>query len=65
MESIRTVDLKELRARVASAEYVVDEEAVAEAIVRRALGGKTEEQAPSRRPLPFDAQSSRAAQRAV
>ena len=64
MESIRTVDLKELRARVASAEYVVDEEAVAEAIVRRALG-KNGEQEPPRHPLPFDAQSSRAAQRAV
>jgi hypothetical protein len=37
MESIRTVDLQELRARVARAEYVVDTDAVAEAIVRRAL----------------------------
>ena len=38
MESIRTVDINELRARVARAEYVVDTDAVAEAIVRRALG---------------------------
>jgi hypothetical protein len=64
MESIRTVDLKELRARVASAEYVVDEEAVAEAIVRRALGGR-EERKPSRARLPYDVQSSSAAPRAV
>ncbi len=37
METIRTVDLQELKARVARAEYTVDSEAVAEAIVRRAL----------------------------
>lgn len=39
METIRTVDIQELRARVARAEYTVDTEAVAEAIVRRALSG--------------------------
>jgi hypothetical protein len=38
MESIRTVNIQELRSRVARAEYVVDTQAVAEAIVRRALG---------------------------
>ena len=37
METIRTVDIQELRARVARAEYTVDTEAVAEAIVQRAL----------------------------
>jgi len=37
METIRTVDIQELRARVARAEYDVDTEAVAEAIVRHAL----------------------------
>ena len=37
METIRTVDIQELRARVARAEYTVDTEAVAEAIVRRVL----------------------------
>jgi hypothetical protein len=57
MESIRTVDLKELRARVASAEYVVDEEAVAEAIVRRALGGRGQSRA-LKAPLPYDARNS-------
>lgn len=65
MESIRTVDLKELRARVAKAEYVVDADAVAEAIVRRALGARGERE-PSRKPaLPYDAHSSGAAPRAV
>ncbi len=39
METIRTVDIQELRARVVRAEYTVDTEAVAEAIVRRALSG--------------------------
>jgi len=58
MESIRTVDLKELRARVASAEYVVDEEAVAEAIVRRALGGH-EGRGQSKSPLPYDFRTRR------
>ena len=53
MESIRIVDLKELRARVASAEYVVDAEAVAEAIVRRALGGR-EKRGQSNSPVPYD-----------
>ena len=57
MESIRTVDLKELRARVAAAEYVVDADAVAEAIVRRALGGK-DDRRPVKPPLPFDVQST-------
>jgi hypothetical protein len=56
MESIRTVDLKELRARVARAEYVVDADAVAEAIVRRALGGRGGRET-SQRALPFDAKS--------
>lgn len=55
MESIRTVDLKELRARVARAEYVVDADAVAEAIVRRALGGRGEHRS-SRAALPYDAE---------
>jgi hypothetical protein len=62
MESIRTVDLKELRARVARAEYVVDADAVAEAIVRRALGGRGGRET-SQRTLPFDAKSPGAAQR--
>jgi hypothetical protein len=53
MESIRTVDLKELRARVAAAEYVVDEAAVADAIVRRALGGGRETRS-AKSALPFD-----------
>jgi len=39
METIRTMDIQELRARVARAEYDVDTEAVAEAIVRHALSG--------------------------
>lgn len=43
MESIRTVNIQELRSRVARAEYVVDTEAVAEAIVRRALGASGEQ----------------------
>jgi hypothetical protein len=55
MESIRTVDLKELRARVAAAEYVVDENAVADAIVRRALGAGRETRS-TKTPLPFDVQ---------
>ncbi|MGI8593891.1 MAG: flagellar biosynthesis anti-sigma factor FlgM [Solirubrobacteraceae bacterium] len=37
METFRTVDIQELRARVARAEYDVDTEAVAEAILRRTL----------------------------
>ena len=62
MESIRTVDLKELRARVARAEYVVDADAVAEAIVRRALGGRGGRDS-SKAALPFDAKSRDAIQR--
>jgi hypothetical protein len=53
MESIRTVDIQDLRARVARAEYVVDADAVAEAIVRRALGARGEGRS-SKGPLPFD-----------
>jgi hypothetical protein len=37
MRTMRAMDLQDLRARVARAEYVVDEDAVAEVIVRRAL----------------------------
>ena len=37
MEQIRTVDLQDLRARIARGEYVVDAQAVAGAIVGRAL----------------------------
>ena len=62
MESIRTVDLKELRARVARAEYVVDADAVAEAIVRRALGGRGGRDS-SRAALPYDARPRSVQQR--
>src|SRR4051812_5589513 len=54
MESIRTVDIQELRARVARAEYVVDADAVAEAIVRRAMGSRAERGA-ANSARPFDA----------
>jgi hypothetical protein len=44
MEPIRTVDLQELRARIARGEYVVDAQAVAGAIVGRALVARRDEQ---------------------
>jgi hypothetical protein len=53
MESIRTVDITDLRARVARSEYVVDADAVAEAIVRRALGSRAE-RGPAKSGLPYD-----------
>ena len=42
MQSSQTADLRELRDRVARGEYVVDPDAVAEAIVRRLLYGPGE-----------------------
>lgn len=57
MQSIRTVDLDELRARVSRAEYEVDEAAVAEAIVERVLTRD------ARSPGPSAARAARPARR--
>ena len=40
MKHARAVDLDSIRTRIARAEYVVDEHAVADAILQRTLGGR-------------------------